>query len=315
MGPGEAAARTGRRADTQTGRVGAVALALCVGLSLAALAAHAPGARAAEDFEDSTDAQPGGRLRVDLDAGSIQIEGQDEHEVRVDARATGIGSDDVDFELDSDDGEVRLSVDRGGLGFLARLGLRVRVPHRFSLEVRTAGGEVVVEEIEGEVRIRTSGGEVTVDDVIGPVDIETSGGTIRADKIQGDLRARTSGGRIRAADVSGRLEVRTSGGPLELRDVGGPVEARTSGGPIEVRFSGGPAGDLETSGGSIEVEFAAGSGARLEARTSGGRVEMDPDLVLRGRVVEPDRVEGEIGGGGPELRLRTSGGNIVLRAH
>ncbi len=286
-------------------RAGCLALLCCLPLA----------ARAAEDFEDEVEARSGGRLRVDLDAGSLEIEGHDEPVVRVDAQASGMGARNVDFELEGEGGEVRLSSDRSGFALFggAQVRVRVRVPHRFSLDVRTRGGQVDIEDVEGDVEVRTSGGEVRVDQIVGPVRVETSGGPIHVDQVEGELRARTSGGRIRASEVSGRIDVRTSGGPLELRDVGGPVDARTSGGSIEVRFTGAPQGSLETSGGSIDVEFALGSGARLDARTSGGRVELDGELGFEGRS-GPDRAEGELGGGGPALRLRTSGGNIVLRA-
>jgi hypothetical protein len=289
----------------------------CILLLAGILAALPLAARGAEDFEDSVDAAPGGRLRVEVDAGDVEIEGHDRDEISVDGRASGIGASGVEFELEeAEDGRAALlSVDLGGLSAVfggPRVRLHVRVPHRTALDVRTGGGDVEIEEVDGPVRARTSGGKVEVSRIRAAVDLETSGGEIRADEIGGDLRARTSGGEIQASEVRGVLDVRTSGGPLKLIDVGGPVHGRTSGGSVDVRFTGAPEGELETSGGSIEVEFAAGSGLRLDARTSGGRVELDRELRVRGRL-DPSRVEAELNGGGPPLRLRTSGGNIVIR--
>jgi len=282
---------------------------------IAALLAAA-GARADESFERSVPAEPGGRLKIEMDGGSIDVEGHEAEEVRVDARSSGFAADSVRFELDEDGGrDLRLSIRSSGLMglFGARVRLHVRVPTRFSVDLRTGGGDVTVEEVEGEVRARSGGGGVEVNRIVGPVEIETSGGRIRADAVRGELRARTSGGSINVADASGGLDVETSGGPLELRDVSGPVRARTSGGSIEVRFSGSPEGFVETSGGGIEVEVVRGAGLRLDARTSGGRVSLDRDFQVRGRV-EPSLVEADLNGGGPRLELRTSGGHIEVHA-
>ena len=47
----------------------------------------------------------------------------------------------------------------------------------------------------------------------------------------------------------------------------------------------------------------------LDARTSGGKVECE--LPVTG-VIRPNRVEGKINGGGPNVLLRTSGGTIKV---
>ena len=101
---------------------------------------------------------------------------------------------------------------------------------------------------------------------------------------------------------------------IRLSDVEGRTEARTSGGAISVRFSAAPAGELRTSGGSIEIVIPPGTGAELEARTSGGRVELDRALSFAGeRELEP-ACAGTLGPGGERLELQTSGGNIEIRS-
>ena len=54
--------------------------------------------------------------------------------------------------------------------------------------------------------------------------------------------------------------------------------------------------------------------SELDATTSGGRVELEPEIQLTGRI-QPGRVKGQVGGGGPELRLATSGGNVRVESH
>ncbi len=73
-----------------------------------------------------------------------------------------------------------------------------------------------------------------------------------------------------------------------------------------------PEGDLETSGGAIEAEFDEKARLNLEAETSGGRVRVEDDIQITGSITS-NRVEGRINGGGPSLRLKTSGGNVRVR--
>jgi hypothetical protein len=279
-----------------------------------ALALLAPPAAAAE-FEQRVPAESGGRLRVQLDTGSVEVEGHDEPEVRVEATSSGLG-DAMRFTLEGRGGDIELRGRRRGvMGWLSgpRVRVHVRVPHAFSLDIRTGGGEVEVEGIAGAVSARTSGGEVSASEIEGPVELSTSGGSVRVEEVRGDVSARTSGGPVAISEVEGRIDAETSGGRMEIHDVSGPVHVRTSGGSISVRFSAAPAGDIRTSGGGIEVEFPEGSGLRLDARTSGGGIDLDPRLSLRGRL-DRDHVEGDVNGGGERMEVRTSGGPIRIRA-
>jgi DUF4097 and DUF4098 domain-containing protein YvlB len=271
---------------------------------------------AARDFEKQIAAEPGGTLRVELSEGSVEVESHDAHEVHVAALVDGVGSRSLDFELTGNGVDAELTGDFAG--WLSkwvgdpRVRVRVRVPHRYGLDIQTGGGKVEVDEIRGEIRARTSGGPIEIDEVEGRAELRTSGGSIKAQEIRGDLVARTSGGRISASEVTGSVDAHTSGGPIEIRDVRGRVDLHTSGGEISVRFSDAPEGVLETSGGDIEVEFHEDAGVSLDAKTSGGRVEVEHGILLRGDL-EPGHVVGDINGGGRELRLRTSGGDILIR--
>jgi len=278
-------------------------------------ALSASGARA-EDFERTIPVEPGGTLRIELSSGSIDVETHDLSEVEIDARTSGWARRAMRFELELDDEEVRLIGSRSswlaGLGS-GRVEVRARIPKLFSVDLHTSGGHIDVQEVTGQVDAHTSGGDIELNQIVGEIEVETSGGSIKAREIRGNLAAQTSGGSIHLSEVRGNVEVETSGGPVRIRDVDGNVEAKTSGGTISVRFTGAPAGELETSGGSIEVQFPQGEGVDLEAETSGGRVSIDEEFTISGRV-ERSEVEAELNGGGAELSLETSGGNIQVRA-
>ncbi len=244
-------------------------------LAVALLAGLIPSLLAAAEFRSSIQVDSGGMLEVDISAGSIEIDTHDESQVEVDARSGAA----FHFELSGDGSDARLTGEASGwLGMLSsgNVSVRIKIPAEFS------------------------------------VDLTTAGGAIQIDDVDGDVRARTSGGSVEISEVTGEVEARTSGGHVHVHDVGGPVFARTSGGRISVRFNDRAEGDIETSGGSIEVEVEEGVGIELDASTSGGRVSIDSELRVSG-TISRSRVQGKINGGGPELRLRTSGGNVRLR--
>lgn len=283
-------------------------------VALVVLLTAAPLAAAARDFERRVPAESGGKLRADLDVGAIEVESHDAEEVRVELLAAGVGTRRLNFDLESDGSDVKLRANLGGwlpIGH-PHVRVRIRVPQEYSVDLRTSGGPIDLDDLEGDVSIRTSGGRIAVGNVEGKVDLRTSGGDIEAGEIEGELDAQTSGGGVRALRVEGSVKVRTSGGPIDVFGVSGPVDLRTSGGSVTVRFTEAPEGSVRASGGSIDVEVPEGEGLDLDARTSGGRVELDTALTVKGRF-ETNQVDAEINGGGEKLRLQTSGGNIRVR--
>jgi hypothetical protein len=271
-----------------------------------------------ERLDRAVPVEEGGTLYVDLDRGTVEITSHDAPEVRVQASSRGWASAMCCFTLSRQGRDVQLDGDVDGWlpgWFVPGLRMEVRawVPRRYSVEVTSRGGHVSISEIGGAVAAQTSGGRLELRRVNGPVLLRTSGGRITAEEINGDVRARTSGARIDLAYVNGDIEARTSGGSIEVQGAAGAIDARTSGGGITASFVDEPSGRLETSGGSIEVTMPADVGVDLDARTSGGQVRLDRELVLKGRE-RRHHVSGEINGGGPTLTVRTSGGSIRIRA-
>jgi hypothetical protein len=229
-------------------------------------------------LSETLDVAAGGTLFVDLDCGEVRVESHEAPQVVVSAEGEGLLGSEVLFTLsrEGDDVLVEGDVD-GALSWLAcarRVRVRARVPRDWSVDVRTRGGRVRLRDIGGRAAAETSGDEIDLRGCAGSALLRSSGGPLWIERVEGDLRATTSGG------------------PIGVRDAGGEVDAHTSGGPIDVRLR-------------------AGAGARLDAETSGGFVRVDATLTSGTR--SPWRVLGEIRGGGPLVRLRTSGGWIRVR--
>lgn len=190
----------------------------------------------------------------------------------------------------------------------------VKMPRTLNLQLNTSGGDIIVKEINSAVTISTSGGDVKVSDLIGVLKASTSGGDIVLSSITGKIYASTSGGDVKVNTVSGVTEVSTSGGDVNVRNAKGYVDASTSGGDIHVDIRKECDGvKASTSGGDLVINIPAATGVNLDARTTGGRVSLTDDLEVGFKgTKKKDKVDGKINGGGPEVNLRTSGGDIRI---
>lgn len=281
-------------------------------------------------LEERVEAAPGGRLELDLDfgeglrpdPGSLEIVSRAADEVRLVADASGWGSGGVGFRLAREGDTVRIDGGVGGsLSWLfggPRVRVRISLPREFSADVRCTGGPIRIEDlrgevrarsedaavevatIEGPVRLRLASGEVRVSEVVGDVDVRLEDGDVELHGVQGDAELRTGSGGLEVAHLSGRLRARTDSGRIELREVQGPVEAKTESGSVFASFGVRPEGLLETRSGSLEVRIPAETGARVEAESASGQVEIAPGLSRDA--------------GGAPLRLYTARGSVVVRA-
>lgn len=191
----------------------------------------------------------------------------------------------------------------------------VSAPASSSASLRTSGGAIEVGDFGGRLEARTSGGPLQIGRIGGDVVGATSGGGIFVAECGGAARLTTSGGSVKVGRLAGPAQLRTSGGRIEVGSAAGTLDAETSGGGVRAAFEGPLKGDclLRSSGGSIQVRVPAGAGFELDAATSGGGVRADGVAVLVERGAPGhDQLAGQVNGGGPLLRLRTSGGSIEV---
>jgi hypothetical protein len=290
---------------------------------------------------------PGGSLVVEADRGSIEIQtaGDDKVVVQVIRKVTGAGdkkaremldTHEVTFAQDGDKVTVRArstkqwsnwSLWGGGL----QVRYEIKVPRKFNLDLKTAGGSISVpdlkgeakavtaggslkfQNIEGAVTARTSGGSISVASATGAVDAHTSGGSIEVGEARAAAKLGTSGGSIRVKVAASSIEANTSGGSIDIGAARGAVTASTSGGNVAAALAASPVEDckLSTSGGSVRLKVPDGINAELDAKTSGGRVNCEVPVTVQGEI-KRSQVVGKLGNGGKLVRLRTSGGNITV---
>jgi hypothetical protein len=274
-------------------------------------------------IEKNLKLDPGGKLTVASDAGSLTVTGTSSSGAHV---VLTSDKDDLEsrFDLKFEElpGEVRITLKKKdsltswtSWFSNAKIRFEIQVPTKTSTALETGGGHVTLHSLEGDAKAETSGGHIEVSDVRGNVTAETSGGHITLSKIAGNAKVETSGGHIEADGVEGNLSAETSGGHIEIRGARGRVDADTSGGHVEVGFAKGNAhgGRIQSSGGGITVSVDPSVDLAIDASTSGGSVRTDIPVKIIGKV-SGSSIRGTLGKGGETLYVHTSGGSVSIGA-
>lgn len=315
-------------------------------------------AQAAEKRLDRTfTVAPGGRLTIESDGSDLRVEGTSGNQVEVHILLKGSERvlERIELTAEQSGDDVAVVAKHGSGKWTDFFGgwslggkVEVKVPHNYNIDIRTAGGDIVVGQLQGDARGKTSGGDIKVTEMHGPVEMQTSGGDVRAEQIEGNTRLGTAGGDIDVTRLTGDLDAKTSGGYIHLNDISGRVVARTSSGNVIASLIRGDS-DLKTSGGDIRASIDG----KIAAHTSGGNVTAElvganrgisvsssgGDLLVRvpknttgelnaatsGGSVRTElpvtttemgehKLTGTLNGGGNEIYARTSGGSIKLVA-
>lgn len=263
------------------------------------------------------------------------------------------GFERLNFRVEREGDRLVVKTEREGNGWWrnnrASFDLVITAPERLNLNVTTSSGDIEIGQIEGAVSIATSSGDVEIGTVRGPLAVTTSSGDIEANQVEGNVEVSTSSGdldmdTIRGAGVSfstssgdfdvdridadsfrassssgdfsvgslgGNVEVSTSSGDVSLGDVEGNLAVSTSSGDLRADLAKPGRIDINTGSGGVRLRAPASLAADIDIR--GGSIRIDRDFRFAGQIKDRS-AEGQIGGGGSMLRVRTGSGTVSLAA-
>lgn len=214
-------------------------------------------------------------------------------------------------------------------------------------EVIVETGSVGNETGEAEARHRSSppppgmrrlpnpGFGISVEEANNVVELEVEG--FGAQRIHVRVPRNTSvevssvnGEDIHVQGVNGSHEIGHVNGAITARDLTGTVVAHTTNGHVTAtlsRIEPGKPMSFVSFNGNVDVTFPAGFAADLRMRSDNGEIFTDFDVAVKQagparreqasggkfRVTLESSLEASVGGGGPEVTLRTFNGNIYLR--
>jgi len=140
------------------------------------------------------------------------------------------------------------------------------------LELITAGGDIDLKQINGKGLFKTAGGNIDFKDGEGRFTVLTKGGDVKLKYIEGKLLAKTAGGDINLSRIVGNAEVSTLGGLIGISNFeGNYLSASTMGGDIHIRDINGNT-KLQSSGGELGIQNLTGN---VVAKTASGDIELD----------------------------------------
>lgn len=251
------------------------------------------------------------RLEVSLIQGSIEVTAGKAGEVAIETMP--LARDEHDHDLDSEDWECEdcpaiagRAADRGRK---SRAGMR-RIPNdSYELSAEEKANRVTVSTDSWGRALRL---KITV-----PAASAVSLSTI-------------NDGEILVEGLSGEIEAHNTNGDVTVREARGPVSANTLNGDVTVAFGRVMATApmaFSTLNGDIDLTLPAGAKFDIRLKSENGEIYSDFDVALerqapkveeergkgRYRVSITKELAGKVGGGGPEIFLKTFNGDIVLR--
>ncbi|MGH9404880.1 MAG: DUF4097 family beta strand repeat-containing protein, partial [Terriglobia bacterium] len=267
-----------------------------------------------EDIEPNLDALPNGGANVRLDW-TVRVPKRTATQIttaRGDILVSGVaGAQD----LTSDNGDVHASGVTG------------------NLRVQKNGGSTDIRQVAGDVQVSGRGGDIDIANVKGAVTVEGEfSGSVQFSGLDHGAHFKSSRTELTLGKLSGRLDMEM--GSIEASGVDGPVQVTTrqkdvslrgfkhgaaisdENGNITLQPAGPPSYPIEVSArnGDIVLNLPAASRFTVNASSSHGEVSSDftaPGLVINTQGDQPS-IEGAMGKGGPEIRLKTTYGAIHL---
>lgn len=274
----------------------AAAVAVALGLGLAAHAAHA----AEASFDRTLSVNGKVDLTVTTGSGSIHLTHGNFNTIHVVGRVRGgWGASEDRIKQIASQPPIRQT------GNVVHIGLEHENLHNISIDYEIQAPENAV------LNAATGSGEINDDGVGQNARLSTGSGSIRATGLKGGFKVETGSGNISAEALdAGDVKAETGSGSIDLHHVRGGLKAETGSGSIKVEGVPTSEWKLETGSGSVEF-WSSGSNFQLDAETGSGSVHSDREVLSQGDL-QHHHLRGRVGSGGPMVRIETGSGSTRI---
>lgn len=254
-----------------------------------------------------TDPTKRGKLKANLNYGSITVKGTARKDVLVKYSSVEDKDRDHDHDRDDDDDDDRNHNKNNASA--SKAGLK-----------KISGGTMDLEVTENDnaVRVKSDSWSNKLN-----LEIEVPSGF--------DLNVSTyNDGDLMISGIQGELEIKNYNGEITAENISGSVIATTYNGEIKVTFdkvTDGAPMSFTTFNGDVDLTFPATLKATLKMKTEQGEIlsGFDMNMIKTGpiqkkdtksgtyKVVIDEWVKGDINGGGAEFTMKNYNGDIIIR--
>jgi hypothetical protein len=175
----------------------------------------------------------------------------------------------------------------------------VMVPAGCPATVGVVNASTIVSGISGNIYVKSASGDITLDGVTGNVDAKTVSGDVEARGLDGDLAFNSFSGDLTLVGGAARH--------LTARTLSGQVTA-----DIDVPEGGGLR--VSTVSGQVAVRVPASASARVDLRSTSGRLHSGFDRMSPAPGRGPAVMRGTLGSGSASISLTSMTGDVTLLA-
>jgi len=198
-----------------------------------------------------------------------------------------------------------------------------------SVGVSMQHGDFSASHIQGQLDLHGHMNDVTLSDVtgnatmegdfFGDVHLKNLGGSVHLHSSRTDLQlaklpgsATLDGGNLSVSNAGGPIDVRTDAKDIAMDSVSGALNLRNTNGSIAVTTTQ-PIGamDIHNSNGSVNVTLPADAGFSVDATANDGEIHSDFPLSVQNQS-NRGIASGNVGGGGPLIKIAADRGDITL---
>ena len=267
-------------------RVIAVLLAAFLQLSAFSVESHAK-KRAEEEFHKEFSWKDHDKLSVETSNGSIEVVGNDNKKIVVDAilSVTGLKEkkcqellSEFTIKIEDKDGEIDIETKTPKkFRYSTSVSFKISLPSSMALECESTNGSLRVENISGKVNL------------------ETVNGAVNCSKLQGDVDIEAVNGGIHLDGASGNTDIEAVNGAIDCKFIN---EA-----PSKI--------SLETVNGKISVEFESYPDANISAETINGSITISGEKIKKSNILGTT-YEGAFLDGKGTYEFETVNGSITV---
>lgn len=188
----------------------------------------------------------------------------------------------------------------------------IEVPHSFNVNASSGSGDVELHNLGGGVTGTTGSGNLHASNLGAGARLETGSGDIVGEALSGDTKLGTGSGSIQVSfNNAGAVRASTGSGDIHLDNLVGALVAHTGSGNVEASGRPRAGWQIGTGSGTVKLHVPNGSGFTLDANVSSGDIQTNLPITMQGGITK-HHVRGAVGGGGPEVHVESSSGDIRI---